>query len=320
MSRFYSFLASLLTGFIILPHRALAQLHTEDVWATWLPEPVSPVKWRIHAFNDYVNGLVALIVVIVAVLLFYTLMRFRRNRNPTPSRTTHNVRLEIIWTLIPCVIVLMIVIPSLKLLYYTDRIAKPDLTLKVTGYQWYWGYAYPDQGVEEFSLNLIPNEESDAKKEFTALRDLPTYQRLLSTYDLASGKPAFVVLPIKKNVRVLTTGNDVIHSWAVPAFGVKKDAVPGRLNETWFRIDEPGIYYGQCSEICGINHAYMPIEIRAVPQEQFTAWAETMKTDAPKAMDTIQAQTAQYAHHKIEDRHLTLPDLWSELKRAVGSK
>ncbi|MDB5478043.1 MAG: coxB [Alphaproteobacteria bacterium] len=317
MSRFLTFLAGVFPALLLLPHHALAQLHTEDIWATWLPEPVSPTKLRIHAFNDYVNGMVFAIVVVVAILLVYTLVRFRRNKNPTPSRTTHNVRLEIIWTLIPCLIVLAIVIPSLRLLYFTDRTTKPDLTLKVTGYQWYWGYAYPDQGIEEFSLNLIPNEESDAKKEFAALRDLPAYQRLLSTYDLASGKPAFVVLPVKKNIRVLTTGNDVIHSWAMPAFGVKKDAVPGRLNETWFRVDRPGIYYGQCSEICGINHAYMPIEIRVVPDDQFARWTELMKTDQPAAMDYIQTQTIQFAHRKIEDRHLTLPGMWQELKQAV---
>ena len=143
---------------------------------------------------------------------------------------------------------------------------------------------------------------------------------MLSTYDLASGKPAFIVLPVEKNVRVLVTGGDVLHSWAMPAFGVKKDAVPGRLNETWFRIDKPGIYYGQCSEICGTNHAYMPIEIRAVPNEQFTQWAGMMKKDAPGAMDYIQTQTLQYAHAQMDMPHLTLKGFWGGTAKTLADK
>jgi cytochrome c oxidase subunit 2 len=196
----------------------------------------------------------------------------------------------------------------------------PDLTLKATGYQWYWGYSYPEQGIEEFSVNIVPNVEADPKHDTDAIRALPTYQRLLSTYDQSSGKPAFVVVPVGKNVRVLTTSNDVIHSWAMPSFGVKKDAVPGRLNETWFRVDKPGIYYGQCSQICGMNHGYMPIEIRAVPPEQFTQWVTLMKKDEAGAMDYIQQNTVQYAHNQLHAPVLTLPMLWEDFKDAIEKK
>lgn len=290
------------------------------IWSTWMPEAASPVKERIHTFSNIINTIIGVIVVVVGVLMVYAIVRFSKKRNPIPSKTTHHVKLEVIWTLIPCLILLAIAVPSLRLMYFMDRTVKPDLTLKVTGYQWYWGYSYPEQELEEFSLNIIPNEEFDKKHEYDALRALPTYQRLLSTYDLATGKPAFVVLPAEKNVRVLATSNDVIHSFAMPAFGVKKDAVPGRLNETWFRVKKPGIYYGQCSEICGINHGYMPIEIRAVPQEQFDQWVTLMKTDQPKAMDYIQNLTVQYAHNKLVAPKLTLPLLWEDFKDAVITK
>lgn len=317
MKRFLTRVLTLATALTALSHRALAQLHTEDIWATGLPDAVSAVRRHVNVFAASINIIIALIVVVVAIALGYTVWRFRAKKNPEPSRTTHNVLLEVIWTLIPLVIVIGIAIPSLKLMYYTDRTVKPDLTLKVTGYQWYWGYSYPDQGIDEFSLNIIPNAEFDQKHEFDALRTLPTYQRLLSTYDLATGKPAFVVLPVSKNIRVLTTGNDVIHSFALPAFGVKKDAVPGRLNETWFNVEKTGIYYGQCSEICGINHAYMPIEIRIVEQADFDKWANLMKTDSAAAMDYIQNVTVQYAHKKIPHPHLVLKNLWQEMQQLI---
>ncbi len=290
------------------------------IWSTWMPEAVSPAKARIHDFNTLINIIIAVIVVVVFILMFYTIWRYRMKANPIPSKTTHNVKLEIIWTLIPCLILLIIVVPSLRLMYFMDRTSTPDLTLKVTGYQWYWGYSYPEQEIEEFSLNIIPDEVLDPKNEFTALRSMPTYQRLLSTYDLASGKPAFVVLPEKKNVRVLITANDVLHSFAMPAFGVKKDAVPGRLNETWFRVEKTGIYYGQCSEICGIYHGYMPIEIRVVPQQDFDKWTELMKDDTAKAMDYIQNVTVQYAHNQFTAKTLTLPLLWEDFKDWYNDK
>lgn len=320
MFRFSLFLAGLiavLTCFV-LPGAALAADAT--IWSTWMPEAISPVKQRIHEFNHLITIIITLIVIFVFILLGFTIWRFSRKRNPVPSKTTHHVKLEIIWTIIPVLILLIVVVPSLRLMYFMDRTSKPDLTLKVTGYQWYWGYSYPEQEIEEFSLNLIPNAEFDKKGEFNELRALPTYQRLLSTYDLASGKPAFVVIPVNKNIRVLVTGNDVLHSFAMPSFGVKKDAVPGRLNETWFRAKKPGIYYGQCSEICGVQHGYMPIEIRVVPQEQFEQWVTLMKQDETKAMDYIQQLTLQYAHNQLHAPVLTLPMLWEDLKEYWDEK
>jgi len=162
-----------------------------------------------------------------------------------------------------------------------------------------------------------PEGKRDPKNDAAALRTEKTYQRLLSTYDQVSGQPAFVVLPVEKNIRVLITANDVLHSFALPAFGVKKDAVPGRLNETWMRIEKPGIYYGQCSELCGIDHAYMPIEVRAVPQEQFDEWVRLMKEDSVVAFSFIQSQTVQYAHTQVVAPKLTLRDLWDETKKRL---
>lgn len=314
MTRLYSSIASFCFSLLVMPSLAMASFG-DTIWAGWLPDPVTPSKQRIHDFNGVMTIVIGCIVAVVAVLLFYVVWRYRKSRNPVPSRVTHNVPLEIVWTLIPCLILMAIIVPSLRLMYYIDVTHKADLTLKVTGYQWFWGYSYPDQEIEEFALHYIPDEFTDTKGEYQALRDMPTYQRLLSTYDLASSQPAFIVLPVDQNVRALITAGDVIHSFAVPSFGVKKDAVPGRLNETWFNIKKPGIYYGQCSEICGINHGFMPIEIRAVEQEAFDTWAEMMKEDSVKAMAYIQNITVQYAHPQLETPRMTLPLLWQEIKQ-----
>lgn len=302
--------------FSLLSGRAMAAL-PDTIWAWWLPPAASPVKERIHDFHTLLMVIVTAIVVFVIGLLLYTVVRFRRAKNPVPSTTTHNVPLEIVWTLIPCLILIVIAVPSFKLMYYMDRTAKPDMTLKVTGYQWYWGYSYPDQEIDEYSLFLTPGAEDDKKNEFAELRALPTYQRLLSTYELSSGKVGFVVLPVEKDIRVLITSNDVLHAWALPPMGVKKDAVPGRANETWLRIEHPGIYYGQCSELCGVKHGFMPIEVRAVPQEQFETWATMMKTDSAAAFAMIQEATAQYADKQVHAPVLTIKDLANTLKEKM---
>lgn len=321
MTRFFASISSFCFSLLLFPTLAMADLQSRaegSIWAGWLPDAVTPSKQRIHDFNEIMTYIISAIVAVVAVLLFWVVWRYRKNKNPVPSRVTHNVPLEIVWTLIPCLILMAIVVPSLRLMYYIDVTHKADLTLKVVGYQWYWGYAYPDHDIDEFALHYVPDEFADQKGEYQALRDLPTYQRLLSTYDLASGQPAFVVLPVDKNVRALITAGDVIHSFAVPSFGVKKDAVPGRLNETWFNIKKPGIYYGQCSEICGINHGFMPIEIRAVEDDEFNRWVELMKEDSAKAMAYIQDITVQYAHPKLETPRMTLPLLWQDIKSYVN--
>ncbi len=222
-----------------------------------LMEPASSRMERIVDFHDnLLMWIITAIVIFVMILLAWVAIRYNQKSNPTPSKTTHNVLIEVLWTAIPVLILIIIAIPSFKMLYYLERVEDPEMTVKVTGYQWYWGYEYVDHDNINFLSYMIPEDEIDPDKNQV---------RLLST-----DNP--VVLPINTNIRFIVTAADVLHSFTVPPFGFKKDAVPGRLNETWVNIDKPGIYFGQCSEICGINHAYMPIEIHAVTKEEFEEW------------------------------------------------
>ena len=218
---------------------------------------------RIHEFHNMLLWIIGGITLFVFLLLVYVVVRFNRHFNKTPSKTTHNVLLEIVWTVVPVVILIVIAVPSFKILYKNDRIEEPDMVLKVTGHQWYWSYEYPDHDGIAFSSYMV--QEKDLKEG---------QKRLLSTDNV-------VVLPVDTNISVLVSSaeGDVIHSWDVPSFGVKIDAIPMRMNETWFRITKPGIYYGQCSEICGKDHAFMPIEIHAVTKEEFEAWVIKAKED-----------------------------------------
>ncbi len=231
-----------------------------EPWQMGYQEPATPVMEQLIDVHNYTLIIATLITLFVLGLLIYVCVRFRSSRNPDPSKTTHNTILEIAWIVIPILILLTIFFPSLDLHYYMDKTQKADMTLKVTGYQWYWGYSYPDQEIEEY-LSYMKTEE-EAQKEG-------------QPYLLAVDNP--VVVPVDTNVRVLLTAADVIHSFAMPSFGVKTDCIPGRLNETWFRVKEPGIYYGQCSELCGKSHGYMPIEIRAVEQDVFEQWVGRAK-------------------------------------------
>ena len=248
---------------LCLSHPALAQY--VEPYQLGFQEPASPVAERLDEFHNMLLYLITFIVIFVFCLLAYVLIRFNAKANPTPSTTTHNTPLEITWTLIPTLILFAMAFPSLKLLYYMDRIEEPDMTLKVTGYQWYWGYEYPDHDDLSFLSYMIPDEEIDTSKG--QIRNLSTDN--------------VVVLPIDTNIQILITAGatDVIHAFAVPAFGIKTDAVPGRLNETWVRITKPGTYYGQCSELCGAKHAFMPIEIKAVTKEEFEAWLVKAKEE-----------------------------------------
>jgi cytochrome c oxidase subunit 2 len=186
-------------------------------------------------------------------------VRFRRSRNPVASTTTHNTLIEVIWTTVPVLILAAIFIPSLKLHYYMDKAQHPDMTIKAIGHQWYWGYSFPDHGIDEYASNM--KKENELK---------PGEPRLLSV-----DNP--LVVPVNTTVRVLLTGADVIHSFAMPAFGIKTDSVPGRLNETWFHANKTGIFYGQCSELCGTSHGFMPIEIRVVEKPVFDEWVNRAK-------------------------------------------
>ena len=219
---------------------------------------------RITWFHDaLLMPIITIITLFVTGLMLWVIIRYNAKANKTPSKTTHHVGLEIAWTVLPVVILLIIAVPSFKMLYYLDRVEEPDMTLKVTGYQWYWGYEYQDHDGLNFLSYMVPEDEIDESKG---------QKRLLSTDNV-------VVLPIDTNIQILVTSADVIHSFTIPALGFKKDAVPGRTNETWVRIDKPGTYYGQCSQICGIKHAYMPIEIKAVTKEEFENWLITAKAE-----------------------------------------
>lgn len=228
-----------------------------------LKNAATPQMERIVDFHFGLLVLITVIVVFVTALMIWVAIRYNAKVNPEPSKTTHNVPLEIVWTLVPALIIAVIAFPSFKMLYYLDRSDDIEMTLKVTGYQWHWGYEYMDHEGLEFLSYMIPEDEIDASKG---------ERRLLST-------DTKVVLPIDTNIEILVTSADVIHAFTIPAFGFKKDAVPGRMNSTWVRIDKPGIYYGQCSQICGVNHAYMPVEVHAVTKEEFEKWLVTAKEE-----------------------------------------
>ena len=257
-------LALILAG---LSDTAFASVHE---WQLGFQAASTPVAERLHDFHNFLLVIISAIVAFVMILLLYVMIRFRAGANPVPSMTTHNVPLEIIWTVIPVLILILIAVPSFKLLYYLDRTENPDMTLKVTGNQWYWSFEYPDHGDIAITSNLIKEEDLDPAKGQI---------RLLST-----DNP--VILPVDTNIQVIVTAADVLHSFAVPAFGIKVDAVPGRINETWVRIEKEGVYYGQCSELCGQGHAFMPVEVIAVSKDAFAEWVV-------KQGGTMPAQTTE---------------------------
>ena len=223
-------------------------------WQLGFQEAASESMRDIISFHD--NLLLPIIVAISAFVLFlmlYVCIKFRASANPNPSKRTHNVAVEVLWTLIPCLILIVIAVPSFKILYKQDAIPKADLTIKAIGYQWYWGYEYPDENII-FDSYMVED------------KDLKANQPRLLAVDNE------VVVPVNKVVKVLITANDVLHAWALPSFGVKRDAVPGRINETWFKAEKTGTYYGQCSELCGIKHAFMPITVKVVSEEEYQEW------------------------------------------------
>ncbi len=228
------------------------QLGQPAPWEFRLQESASPVMDSIASFHDYLSVLITLITLFVLVLLAIVVVKFNAKANPVPSKTTHNTLIEVAWTLIPVLILVSVAVPSFRLLFQELDVPKADLTVKATGKQWYWTYAYPDNG----------------KFEFDSLLAADKMPRLL-------GVDNELVVPVNKVIRVEVTGADVIHSFAVPAFGVKIDAIPGRLNETWFKATKTGMFYGQCSELCGKDHAFMPISVRVVTDQEFAAWVAT---------------------------------------------
>jgi len=243
-------------------------------WEMNFQPAATPVMRDIENFHTALLWVISLISLFVLGLLIYVMLRFNHRKNPTPSRTTHNTLVEVAWTIVPILILVGISIYSFKLLYFEGDIPKAGMTIKATGHQWYWTFEYPDSGDFSFDANLV--QQADLK---------PGQLRLLTT-DNPLVVPAGVV------VRVQTTSTDVIHSFAVPSFGVKEDAVPGRLNETWFKVDEPGVYYGQCSELCGNGHGFMPIMVQALSKADYDAWVAQAKTKFAKADGTPATQLA----------------------------
>ena len=243
-----------LSGIAALVCAASAWAAEPRPWEMDFQPAATPVMQRLEAFHDELLVIISLITAFVMGLLLYVIVRFRAARNPVPSRTTHYTVIELIWTVAPVLILVIIAIPSFKLMYYMDRVPDAQMTVKVTGNQWYWSYAYPDQGDLSFNSTVLP--DSDLK---------PGQKRLLEV-----DNP--LVVPTDTTVRVQVTSKNVIHSWFVPSFGVQEYAMPGRLNEAWFRVEHQGIYRGQCNQICGLNHAQMPIVVEAVSKDAFQRW------------------------------------------------
>jgi len=229
-------------------------------WQLGMQHAASPVMVNLEQFHAELLIIITGICLFVALLLVWVMLRFNARANPTPSKTQHSTPLEILWTAVPVAILVLIAIPSFKLLYFEADIPKPDVVVQVIGRQWYWTYAFPEEGGFQFDSNMLPDAAAAKAGE----------PRLLGV-----DNPLYV--PVNKVVEIETTASDVIHSWAVPAFGVKMDAIPGHLNHTWFKATRTGTYYGQCSELCGANHAFMPIEVKVVSEREYEAWLAQAK-------------------------------------------
>jgi cytochrome c oxidase subunit 2 len=254
---------------------ALAQVPAN--WQVGMQTAGSPVQAQIENLHTLVLWIITLITLFVGVMIVYVLYRFHAGRHPVATRTSHNTVLEVAWTVIPVLILVVIAIPSFRLVYYEDHTNAADMTIKVTGHQWYWEYTYPDNDKIDFTSYYIKDE--DLKEGQLRLLDVDNP----------------LVLPAGKNIRILTTSADVIHSFFIPSLGVQRYAIPGRIIETWVRIDKPGQYYGECNQICGTNHSFMPISVRALSPEDFAAWTREAKTkfaaDTPAApIDLAQVQ------------------------------
>ncbi len=250
--------AAILAAFAGITAPALA--NKPEPWQLGFQEAATQNMSMITDFNNFLLVLMTAITVLVLGLMLYVMVRFSAKANPQPSKTTHNTLVEVIWTVVPIIILVVIAIPSFRLLYFQRDIPEADMTVKAVGYQWYWGYEYPDHGDFAFDSLMLSDEERGAQP------------RLLAT-DTA------MVVPVDTTVRVVVTAADVLHAFAMPAFGLKIDAVPGRLNETWFRAEKTGTFYGQCSELCGIRHAFMPIRIEVVSKAEFAAWVEEAEAE-----------------------------------------
>ena len=268
---------------LVIPDGGGAFAQAPKVWEMGMQPAFSPIKQKIIDLHDLVLVIITVTTLFVGILLVVVMVRFNAKANPVPSKTSHHTGLEIAWTVIPVLILVVMAIPSFRLIYYQDRTPNPDLTVKVIGHQWYWEYAYPDNG--DFSIESRYVRDEDLK---------PGQLRLLDVDNQ-------MVVPVGKNIRVLASSPDVIHSFFVPSLGVQRYAIPGRTIETWFSVDKPGVYYGQCNQICGQDHSRMPIAVHAVSEQEFKAWAEQTKKSAQAAPagdrhPTMMAATEAAAH------------------------
>lgn len=230
-------------------------------WRLNFQEAATPVMEKVHDLHNLIMIILTLVAIFVFAIMGIIIYKFRASKNPKASSRSHNTLLEVIWTAAPVLILLIIAVPSFKLIFYIDKAKDPELTLKITGHMWYWSYEYPEHQVA-FDSNIIPDDQLK-----------PGQLRLLEVDNQ-------IIVPVKTTVRLLFTAADVLHSWTVPSFGVKKDCVPGRLNEAWIYVEREGTYYGQCSEICGMKHGFMPIAVKVVSKEEFQKWLLTSKTKA----------------------------------------
>lgn len=249
---------------LLLPGTNAAYAQKEAIgaphpWEIGMQRAYGPIKAQIIDLHDLVLVIITMITLLVAGLLGWVIWRYNAQRNPVASRTSHHTLLEIAWTVIPVLILVIIAIPSFRLVYYEDRTPDPAMTVKVTGHQWYWEYTYPDQGNLDFSSYIVPDNQLK-----------PGQPRLLTVDNE-------LVIPVGKNIRILTTSSDVIHSFFIPSLGTQRYAIPGRMIETWLRADRPGVFYGECNQICGTNHSRMPIVVHAVPPQEFQAWVVQAK-------------------------------------------
>ncbi len=240
-------------------------------WQVFMQPPASPLAREVVAFNDLLLTIMVLIAAFVLGLMALTLWRFRESRNHTPSRTTHNTLVEVLWTTVPVLLLVVIAVPSFRVLFLSDAVADADMTIKAIGRQWYWTYEYPDHGDFAFDAFMVQDEDLTG--------DQP---RLLATDNN-------IVVPVDTKIRVLVTSSDVLHAWAMPAFALKVDAVPGRTNEIWFEAQKTGMFYGQCSELCGAGHGFMPIAVEVVTKEAFDAWVEQALAEFAEADEDILA-------------------------------
>ena len=279
MTAFKTRILAGLTGLFLVPTLALADAGHPVNWQLGMQDAVTPVGDFIQTFHNWLLGLIIGIVVFVFALLVYVMVRFNSKANPVPSKTTHNALLEVVWTIVPVIILAIIVVPSMKLLYFQRNIPKGDLTVKIIGNpSWNWTYEYPDLGV---------NDDKSAKVSFTSYL-LPEDKAKAQgrTYLLATDVP--MVVPVNKVVKLIVTADPegIMHAWYMPSFGVQMDAIPGRLNEDWFQATKEGVYNGQCAQLCGVQHAYMPIEVWVVSEDKYKAWGDMqLKSPKPDELD-----------------------------------